>query len=380
VGSPWELPPGYLDPPASGGRVQSFTRALAISNNQCFARLAVHDLGEAPLLDELARVGLLDAPAPGHAAGRIGLSRGAFHLGQLASGLSGSFVTPLGAARLAASLADGEAVEPTWVAGAWDDAGTPLALPPRPPPHRVWPPELAQTLREAMVDVTEHGTAARAFRSPTGEPRLGPVRVAGKTGTLSGSQPPGRYRWFLGVAPAEAPQVAVAALVVDRPPGASSAAEIAAAALRAMFCDAGGCSATRAEAWHARAQARDAATEQRIAGWTREQERRAALENAWRTAAMHDVVDLDQPPRPLGRHGFEFPTRLRREKVDGELVLLLELGRDGEVLDVRVDSSDLPEFDDFVAREVRSWRFTTPTLDGRPVNARARLPIAIQIN
>lgn len=94
VGSPWELPPGYLHPPATGGRVQSFTRALAVSNNQCFARLAVHDVGEAPLLDELARVGLLDAPAPGHAAGRIGLSRGAFHLGHLASGLSGSFVTP----------------------------------------------------------------------------------------------------------------------------------------------------------------------------------------------------------------------------------------------------------------------------------------------
>jgi len=61
-------------------------------------------------------------------------------------------------------------------------------------------------------------------------------------------------------------------------------------------------------------------------------------------------------------------------------VLLLELDPEGKVLDARIDSSDLPRFDQFVLHAVRDWRFTPPTRDGRPVRARARLPIPIQIN
>jgi outer membrane biosynthesis protein TonB len=49
------------------------------------------------------------------------------------------------------------------------------------------------------------------------------------------------------------------------------------------------------------------------------------------------------------------------------------------VLDVKVDSSSLPAFDDFVRGEVAKWRFTPPTRQGLPVKAQARLPIPIQI-
>jgi TonB family protein len=94
---------------------------------------------------------------------------------------------------------------------------------------------------------------------------------------------------------------------------------------------------------------------------------------------VHRVVELDRPPRPIGVTGLEFPRRLRREPVDGQIVLLIELNEAGEVLDVQVASSDLPDFEDFVTREVRGWKFTPPTQEGRPVTARARLPIPIQI-
>ena len=49
------------------------------------------------------------------------------------------------------------------------------------------------------------------------------------------------------------------------------------------------------------------------------------------------------------------------------------------MLDVEVSSSNLPRFDDFVLREVRGWKFTPPTKEGKPVNAVARLPIPIRI-
>lgn len=93
-----------------------------------------------------------------------------------------------------------------------------------------------------------------------------------------------------------------------------------------------------------------------------------------------DFSSLDQMPRPVGVSGFQFPARLLKKKVNGKIVLLLKLSPEGKVLDVQVDSSTLPEFDDFVAGEVRRWKFTPPTQEGRPVNAQARLPIPITIN
>ena len=93
-----------------------------------------------------------------------------------------------------------------------------------------------------------------------------------------------------------------------------------------------------------------------------------------------DFSNLDQMPRPIGVTGFNFPSRLRKKKVSGRIVLLIKLAADGDVLDVQLDSSTLPDFNDFVVKEVASWRFTPPTQQGRPVKAKARLPIPISIN
>jgi TonB family protein len=375
-GSPWELRPAQLEPPDAGGRVETFRHALAMSNNQCFARLAVHDLGEEALLDEMRRLGLLESAGPAHPAGRVeDRVGGALGLGYLGSGLAGSFITPLGAARLAAVLAEGMLVQPWWVARVRDARGELLALPERPAPRRVLPRELAHDLREVMVDVTEHGTAARGFHGLRGAPMLGPVRVAGKTGTLSGTDPPGRYQWFIGVAPAEDPRVAIATVVVSNPPGGASASSVAAASLREVFCEREGCAATRAEPLRERTRERESEVRREIAARHAREAARAA-----EARALVAASDLDHRPRPLDATGLEFPRHLRRQKVDGEIVLLVELTPEGEVMDVAVDSSDLPDFDAFVASQVRGWRFTPPTAMGRPVHAQARLPIAIRIH
>ncbi len=93
-----------------------------------------------------------------------------------------------------------------------------------------------------------------------------------------------------------------------------------------------------------------------------------------------DFSNLDQVPRPIGVTGLNFPPRLLRKKVSGKIVLMLKLSSEGKVMDVEVASSTLPAFDDFVSGEVKRWKFTPPTQQGRPVNAQARLPIPIQIN
>ncbi|MGH0035582.1 MAG: energy transducer TonB [Myxococcota bacterium] len=92
-----------------------------------------------------------------------------------------------------------------------------------------------------------------------------------------------------------------------------------------------------------------------------------------------DFSDLDQVPRPIGVRAFRFPRRLKKKEVSGEIVLLLRLSEQGEVMDVRIDSSNLEDFDDFVLNEVKGWKFTPPTQQGRPVKAQARFPIPIRI-
>jgi TonB family protein len=384
AGSPHELRTDQLEPPAAGGQVESFAGALAISNNPCFAQLAVRDVGHAPLLAEIRNAGLLEAPGAGHPAGWVAPLSGDFFVARLGSGIAGSFISPLGAARLAAALAAGELVEPWWIARIDDGRGAAPAAPARAAARPVWSPETAGALRELLVGVTEHGTAASAFLAPDGQPRLGAVRVAGKTGSVSGTNPDGRYQWFIGVAPAEAPRVAIAAVVVNQAPGGSSASELAAAGLREVFCSRGRCDASNGERPHGRLRARDVEVAQAIARreQQREQERERllALRNAFETAAAHEVIELDEIPRPIRTGEFDFPPRLRRSKVRGTIVLLLELSERGRVLDVQVDASDLPDFNDYVTREVKGWRFTPPTQGGVPVQARTRLPIPIHVH
>lgn len=107
-----------------------------------------------------------------------------------------------------------------------------------------------------------------------------------------------------------------------------------------------------------------------------------AIATSARDLGTEDFVDfseLDQVPRPIGVSGFDFPRSLRRKPVSGRIVLFIQLDSTGEVLDVKVESSNLPAFDDFVRNEVARWRFTPPTRQGAPVKAQARLPIPIQI-
>jgi cell division protein FtsI/penicillin-binding protein 2 len=67
------------------------------------------------------------------------------------------------------------------------------------------------------------------------------MMVAGKTGSLSGTNPKGRYEWFIGVAPADSPRVAIATVVVQSPVWWSSASQISARVLQHLFCNRGRC-------------------------------------------------------------------------------------------------------------------------------------------
>jgi hypothetical protein len=247
-GSPYRLTPQRVHPPKRGTEV-SLSKALATSNNQCFAQLAVNSIGPAGMLDVIRRFGLLEVPAPAHAAGEADdPGEDEFALGRLGCGLAGCRITPLHAARLAGTLADGRLDAPRWMSRVVDGSGRDLPLPAGAESRRVLSETLAASMREMMVETTVRGTARRAFH-PRGRPLIPGVRVAGKTGSLSGRAPAGRYEWFIGVAPAERPRIAVAVVVVQGSVWHRSASQVSAQVFRELFCSESGCSADAVSRW-----------------------------------------------------------------------------------------------------------------------------------
>jgi hypothetical protein len=249
VGSPYRLTRARLDPPRRGREV-SLERALATSNNQCFAQLAVHELGPRTLLDAIERFGLLDIPAPAHPAGVAedpGLD--AYALGKLGCGLAGLRITPLHAALLGATLAQGKLPEPRWIARVSDARGRELTLPALGAPRTVLSPEIARQLRHMLIETTTRGTARKGFRTRGGRMLVRDLGVAGKTGSLSGKNPDGRYEWFVGVSPADDPRLAIAVLVVQGRRWHVPPSRIAAEVLEAAFCTKRSCTADAVARW-----------------------------------------------------------------------------------------------------------------------------------
>jgi hypothetical protein len=245
-GNPYRLTRARLKPPKRG-TTASFRRAIATSNNQCFAHLAVHALGYEPLLAQLEAFGWRGRPGPGHDAGHVVDAGDDYALGLLGSGLAGAEITPLHGAQLGLVLASGKRREPYWIEAVYDVDQTRI-LPHRAAEGTVLTDDEAARLRDLLVETTRSGTARRAFRH-RGRPLLSPVTVAGKTGSLSGKDPVGRYEWFVGVAPAEEPEIAVAVLTMHRGRWLRSSSQLAAEVLRQTFCPKGVCSAKAGHRW-----------------------------------------------------------------------------------------------------------------------------------
>ena len=122
----------------------------------------------------------------------------------------------------------------------------------------VIPQRTAQVVGEMMERTVTDGTARRSFFDQRGNAFLPDIRVAGKTGTLSGTDPYRGYTWWVGFAPADHPTIAVAALVVNTPRWRIKASYLARETLRWYLVEKPEIEARRARE-QAAAQAADAA-------------------------------------------------------------------------------------------------------------------------
>ncbi|HMA96865.1 MAG TPA: penicillin-binding transpeptidase domain-containing protein [Polyangiaceae bacterium] len=150
-------------------------------------------------------------------------------------------LSPLAAVGIAQTIAsDGITLQPRLVSKlidkgqvSWEDDGKPKVL-----RHAIQAPT-AREVGKMMTHTVTDGSARAAFHDGKGRSFLPGVGVAGKTGTLTKADTDQTFTWFVGYAPADRPEVAVATLVVNTPTWHIKAPELARDALRAYFAKAG---------------------------------------------------------------------------------------------------------------------------------------------
>jgi peptidoglycan glycosyltransferase len=194
----------------SASQEQRLIDALTISCNTAFAQLGI-DLGEDAVRDMAEAFGLdgerYEIPLTVAASG-VGDIESAAALGQTSIGQRDVRMTPLQAALVAATVANGgRQMKPYLV----DQVLAPdLAVIHETEPEEWRSPiseEIADQLSEMMISVVDRGSGRAA--------RISGVKVAGKTGTAQVSVDVADHTWFMGFAPADDPQIAVAVFVAN---------------------------------------------------------------------------------------------------------------------------------------------------------------------
>jgi cell division protein FtsI/penicillin-binding protein 2 len=188
-------------------RCESLTYGVAHSNNAILGKLAFQKLAPAELTRFAHDLGVTEGLPGAELRGTAGAieipAARDLSFAQTAAGFSGSQLSAVGGALLAATFADdGEQPEP-WLVTSIDG----VAVPP-PGKRRAVTSDVARAVGRMMQATCEFGSASRSFG------RRQAVRVAGKTGTLTRTEPfYMEHSWFVGYAPAEQPEIVVSVVL-----------------------------------------------------------------------------------------------------------------------------------------------------------------------
>jgi peptidoglycan glycosyltransferase len=211
----------YGSPPRDFGSIDMDT-ALTYSVNTYFAQLA-YNIGSRRLVDCAQAFGM-NAPIPldypGVAASTIPSPdrMDSIELAWTGAGQGELLLTPLQLALFACAIADGGVIMLPHLMKDIRNGDEILER----FENRQWKTPIASStaseVLSMMVDVVKNGTGSAAA--------IDGVTVAGKTGTAE-VQGKANHAWFVGIAPAESPQVVVAVIVENGGGGGSVAAPIA---------------------------------------------------------------------------------------------------------------------------------------------------------
>jgi penicillin-binding protein A len=206
----------YQPNPKTDKRRMTLGEAMGLSCNGVFARVGLGYLRPTHLEEYAERFGfnaplVSDFPVQ-KSLFDVGVSD--FEVARTSAGFRGAKISPVHAAAVAATVANGGILLKPYLIEEVRAGGAGLLYRGETEPlGRVIGRETAAELTEMMLATTSTGTARRHFKPLQ---IFDKVKVAGKTGTLSGDNPEGLYLWFIGFAPADKPEIAIAALTIDR--------------------------------------------------------------------------------------------------------------------------------------------------------------------
>ena len=223
--------------PMTGDRELNFDEAVEASCNIWFAETGVRTGGDA-LAEYAVRLGFGAAlpfdlgTAPSQINNGDGSLGGGFsdrvELANAAYGQAETLVTPLQMALVAATVAnDGTMMRPHLVIEATGKAGTTVIN--SSIVERVVPAGIAAEIKDAM-QLAVQGQVGQVF---TAGANVAGLNVAGKSGTAELDPGTSPHSWFIGLAPADDPQIAIAVLVERSGGGTVKASPIAGELLRA---------------------------------------------------------------------------------------------------------------------------------------------------
>jgi penicillin-binding protein A len=208
------------DDPARDTQCESLSSAVAHSYNLVIGKLAMAHLGQDQLA-QVAKTFLFETDIPFE----FNVERSPAHIpsdpkerAKVAAGFWNIDMSPIHGALLASIFARGGMVQPPHViAQVHGPDGTDLT-PALAKPERVISREISDAIGAMMQATTTNGTARISFRDGQGNDYIQGVRVAGKTGSLTGKRAPSlNYNWFIGFAPADRPEIAFAVLLANEP-------------------------------------------------------------------------------------------------------------------------------------------------------------------
>jgi peptidoglycan glycosyltransferase len=199
-------------------RQMSLRDAFARSVNTVFGKIGAFAVGPEKLRTYAYRFGfnqpiLSDLPVE---SGKAWISDDRFEVAESASGYTqNNTMSPLQGALIAAAIVnDGKMMQPFFVRSLHASDGTLV--------YEAKPELLSQAvdlttareMRELMRGTIVSGTSRKGFRGFFRSGFQG-VDVGGKTGSLTGTSPPGKYDWFVGYGELGGRKIALSALTVN---------------------------------------------------------------------------------------------------------------------------------------------------------------------
>ena len=91
------------------------------------------------------------------------------------------------------------------------------------------------------------------------------------------------------------------------------------------------------------------------------------------------VMDLERKPELVASVSPQYPSELRKAKIEGSVTIVFVLDETGRVEDPRVENSSRPEFEKPALDAVKKWKFKPGMKDGNAVRTYMRLPIRFTI-